>query len=348
MRTSFFLLLASVAFLGFGCGSSSSQTDSGVFITTNGGKDWEQSSLVLTSQGLGTLVSTDVALLEMDPQDPYVLYAGTSKRGLLYSEDAGQSWMRPRLDALKDGYIRDIEVDPTAVCTVYVAKDQRLYKTTDCGRSFDSEVYIETRSEVNVHRIAADWYNPQIIWVGLTNGDILKSEDGGETWRTAISSNTGVTDILVSNADSRVVVVATSKDGFLKTTDGGATWNKIEDDLKDYKNANRVYGLTQTKEGGIVIASTSYGLLRSSDMGSTWESITLLTAAGEVSIQAFGVAPDNANLIYYASGSTFYRSDDGGSTWTTSKLQTTKTPDTLVVDPSDTSRVYLGVIKLED
>lgn len=347
MRISFFLFLASIALLGLGCSNTNSQTDAGIFITANGGEDWEQSTLVLTSQGLGTLASTDIATLEIDPQDASVLYAGTSKRGLLYTEDAGQSWMRPRLEALKEGYIRDVEVDATAVCTVYVAKDQRLYKTMDCGRSFDSEVYVETRKDVNVHRIAVDWYNPKIVWIGLTNGDLLKSEDGGETWRTVVSSDTAITDILVSNADSRVILVSSEKDGFLKTTDGGATWIKIEGALKDYTNANRVYGIAQTKDAGTVMASTSYGLLRSHDTGDTWEPVSLLTGAGEVSIRAFGIAPDDANLLYYASGSIFYRSQDGGSTWTTSNIQTTKTPYTLVIDPTDTSRVYLGILQLD-
>ncbi len=349
MRAHFFLFLVSVVLLGFGCSSSSSsQTDAGVFISANGGEDFEQSTLVLTSQGLGTLASTEVSILEMDPEDNLVLYAGTSKRGLLFTEDGGQSWMRPRVEALKDGYIRDVEVDPTDVCTVYVAKDQRLYKTVDCGRNFDSEVYVETRTDVSVHRIAVDWYNAQIVWLGLTNGDVLKSEDAGATWRTVTSSDSAITDILVSNADSRAVLVATDKDGFLKTTDSGATWSTIEESLKDYKKADQVRGMVQTQDAGVVIASTAYGLLRSFDLGSTWESISLLTSAGEVSIRAFGVASENANLLYYASSSTFYRSEDGGSTWTTSKIQTTKTPNTLVIDPTDTSRVYLGIIQLDD
>lgn len=349
MRLPFFLFLTSVVLLGFGCSNgSSSQTDAGVFVSANGGEDFEPSTLVLTSQGLGTLASTEVSILEMDPEDHLVLYTGTSKRGLLFTEDGGQSWMRPRVEALKDGYIRDVEVDPTDVCTVYVAKDQRLYKTVDCGRNFDSEVYVETRTDVSVHRIAVDWYNAQIVWIGLTNGDVLKSEDAGATWRTTTSSDSAITDILVSNADSRNVLVSTSKDGFLKTSDSGATWNVIEESLDDYKKADQVLGMAQTQNTSVIIASTTYGLLRSFDGGETWEPVSLITASGEVSIRAFGIAPDDANKLYYASGSTFYRSEDGGTTWTTSKIQTTKTPNTLVIDPTETSRVYVGIIQLDD
>ena len=349
MRISFFLLLAGLVLAGFGCGSgSSSQIDAGVFISVNGGEDFEQSSLVLTSQGLGTLASTDVSVLEMDPQDEQVLYVGTPKRGMLYTEDGGQSWMRPRTEALKEGMIRDIEVDPSSTCTVYVAKDQRLYKTQDCGRSFDSEAYVETRSGVNVGRIAVDWYNPLGVWIGLTNGDVLKSEDAGETWRMVVSADSAVTDILVSNADSRVVLVATEKDGCLKTSDSGANWISVEQAMDDYKNADRVYGLAQTKDAGTVIASTGYGLLRSTNAGNSWETIPLLTSSGEVVIRAFGIAPEDANLLYYASGATFYRSQDGGSTWTTSKIPTTKSAYALVVDPTDASRVYLSIVQLED
>src|SRR5262249_47749468 len=66
-------------------------------------------------------------------------------------------------------------------------------------------------------------------------------------------------------------------------------------------------------------------------------------------VSALAVAPSAPNTIYAASSTGFYRSTDGGTTWT--KLQTAGVPsftftNALAVDPSNSSVVYLGLFGL--
>lgn len=338
------LIALSLILVGAGCfsGSSSTTGDGGVFQTYNSGEDWEQTVLVPTAAGVGTLATTDVLNMEMDPQDDSFLYIGTRQNGMLYSEDAGISWRQPRYDAMTDGTIFSVEVSPKDVCTLYVAKGSRLYKSTDCMRSFDNEVYVENRSGVSVVQIAVDWYDTKTVWIGLNNGDVLKSTDGGNSWRTVLKAGDEVSEIMISNTDSRKIIVSTFSDGMQRTTDGGETWDEVDGGLSDLKRADHVYALTQSADAGVVLAATEYGLVSSDDFGQNWTALNLVTSPGEVLIRALGMDAENPNRIYYAANGTFYRSTDGGNTWETERLATSRIIRAMLVDPEDSSVLYIG------
>lgn len=343
------LILGVLALTGAGCFGSSKSTgnDGGVFKTVDGGTSFAQQTVITSARGAGSIGNTDILTLTMDPEDNKTLYAGTAANGLIYSLDGAASWQQARESGLLEGSVTAVGVDPTDVCTVYVAKSQHLYKTTDCMRSFNADAYVETRSGVSISRIAVDWYDSKIVWIGLSNGDVMRSDDGAVTWQTSVAAKSDVTALLVDNADSRVVLVGTDGSGFFRTADSGATWTQIKDGLKEFRNAAKVSALSQTKDGTALLAATGYGLLKSSDFGVTWEALQLLTAAGQVTIRAAAIDPSNADIIAYAAGSTFYRSVDGGVKWTTSKISSARAPMALLPDPTDAETLYLAVATIE-
>lgn len=341
-----FIIALSLVFLGAGCfgkGASVSKTDGGVFKTVNAGQEWTQAVIVPTAAGIGTLATTDVLNMTMDPQDKNYLYIGTRQNGMLYSEDAGNSWRQPRESAMKEGLIYHIEVDPTDVCTIYVAKGSRLYRSQDCMRSFNSETYVDIRAGVTVVQVAVDWYDHNTLWLGLSNGDVLKSDDAGTSWRTVLKTGSEISGFLMHKTDSRQVLVSTFEKAIFKTTDSGSTWVNIEDKLDELKRADRVLLMLQDAQSKTVVASTEYGLLRSKDFGSTWEALQLLTSPGQVSIRALGIDPQNPSTMYYAANSTFYHSTDAGVTWNTEKIPSSRVPRALLVDLSDPTVLYVVV-----
>ena len=339
------VLSLSIVLLGAGClgGSSSSGSDGGIFKTLNAGEEWGQATVVPTASGIGTLATTNVLNMEMDPQDNDFLYIGTRDSGLLYSEDGGASWRQPRNSTLKEGLIYRIEVDPTDVCTVYVAKGSRLYVTEDCMRSFDSEVYVDSRSGVSVVQVVVDWYNPRTLWIGLSNGDVLRSGDSGLSWTTVLKTGEEISGFLINNTDSRQVLVSTFSDGLWKTTDAGDNWEEVDGGLSEMKSAKKIYQMIQSDDSSVVLMASVYGLLQSTDFGSTWEAIQLLTSPGQVTIRAIGMDVENPTTIYYASNATFYRTSDGGVTWDTEKFPSSRVPRALLVDPEDSQMLYIGV-----
>jgi photosystem II stability/assembly factor-like uncharacterized protein len=342
-----FLILPLIVLTGAGCFGGvgkSTANDGGVFKTANGGTSWAQQAAIVSGNGVGSIATADILALAMDPQDSKAIYAGTKAGGMIYSLDGAATWQQARHAGLREGGIAAIAVDPTDVCTVYVAKGSRLFKSSDCLRSANPDAYVETRAGVTVSSIAVDWYDSKIVWIGLTNGDVLKSEDGTATWQTSVSAANKITAMLVSNADSRVVLLATAEEGFYKTIDSGATWTQIKDSLKELRNATKVASVVQDKAGATLLAATSYGLIRSKDFGSTWEGLQLLSAPGQVQIPAVAIDPANADTIAYAAGSAFYRSIDGGIKWTTTKIPSTRLPTTLLTDPTDPTVYFLGLL----
>ncbi len=343
-RLSYILLL--IVLLGAGCaglGGKSKGPDGGIFKTSDAGTTWTQVVSVPTPQGMGTLATSDILNMELDPTDKFFLYAGTRNNGMVYSEDGALSWRLPRQSVLRDGTIVNIEADPANACTVYVAKGNRLYKSINCMRTFDDETYVETRAGLLITQIAIDWYNKGIVWIGLSNGDVLKSTDDGKSWKTILKMKDEISEIILSNKDSRQVIVSGFKNGMQRSIDGGDHWEKVEGNMTKLTNASQVYGISQTADGGTVIAATQYGLLRSKDFGMQWEPITLLTSPGQVLIRAVAVAPKDPNVIYYATTGTFYRTSDGGQTWQTQKFPSTRVPRALIIDPEDASVLYVGV-----
>lgn len=346
------LILAALVLSGAGCslgGSSSSTpsptaTDGGVFRTVDAGDHWTQPVIVPTAKGAGTLAGANVLALENDPQDAETWYMGTRENGLFYSIDGMATWQRPRLDVLRDGPITDVEVDVKNVCTLYVAREQRLLKTTDCLRTFDQDVLIETRPNIRLTDVVVDWYNPKVLWVGESNGDVQKSEDAGKTWHRALTNSTAITSVLLNPIDSRMVVVGTAGNGFFRTTDSGVTWTQTQAELKKMRGAATVTALTTSTKAELLVAATDYGLLSSVDFGGAWEPLQLLTSPGQVKIQALSVRANGAErIVAYASVGTFYRSIDGGKNWTTHQLTTARTPARLVPDPKSAAGYFLGV-----
>lgn len=339
-------VLAIFVMAGQGCFSLGTQqqatNDGGVFKSLDAGQTWEQRVAYPTPQEVQQLQQLTVDTLTIDQQDPNVIYLGSKQSGLLYSEDAAVSWNRPRNNALRNGEVEDISVDPTDVCTVYFVKSKNLHKTDDCLRSVDNEVYVETRGRVTVESVEVDWFDPSIIWLGLSNGDLLKSTNRGDTWSNVLNTGSDVTDIVVNLRDSRRVMVATDGDGFFTTNDGGGTWAQFEEGLEEWREAEDIRHLSQSNNSGVVVAASDYGLLRSFDFGQTWEPVELLTAPGDVDILGLAVDPQNADRIYYTAGSTFYRTEDGGGAWTTKQIPTSKLVESIVVNPEDSDVVYTG------
>lgn len=339
-------LVLLLVFLGAGClggGSKNTGADAGVFKTADAGTTWTQVAAVPTAQGIGTLATTDVLNLEIDPSDKFVLYAGTRANGLVSTEDGAASWRLPRQSVLRDGTVFNVQVDPNNSCHIYAAKGNRLYETQNCGRSFEDESYVETRGGVTVAQIAVDWYNKGTVWIGLSNGDVLKSIDNGKSWRSVLKVGEEVSEIMLNNKDSRQVIVSSYTIGMQRTLDGGDEWRKVEGGLSSFSGSARVYDLSQTADGGVLMAATQYGLVRSKDFGSTWEALNLLTTPGQVTIRSVGVASDDPNTIYYATPGTFYRTNDAGQTWQTQKFPSARVPRAIVVDPDDAAVLYVGV-----
>ncbi len=340
---SFGLVGVALTLTGAGCfGGGTVSASGGIWQSTDSGKTWTATSAVPTATGVSSLSDTDITTFAIDPQDSSAVYAGSAANGMFYSLDGGLSWQRPEEPMANTGGIVAIAVSSKDVCTYFVAKSDRVMKTTDCGRTFNTGSYVESRAKETVTALSIDWYDSQTLWIGTTAGDVIRSVDGGASWTTMTRVDDRITSVAVSNADSRIVFVGTKTRGLSRTEDAGVTWVSQEKALSMYPASDRVSGFAQTKDGMTTIMNTQYGLLISKDKGATWSSVSLISAAGEVKVYAVAFAPEDGNTLYYTTDSTLNRSTSAGSAWTTSELPSSRVGSALLIDPTNAMHVYLG------
>jgi len=338
--------------MGAGCsltGGSKSVDNSkggGVYKTTDSGATWAQTTVFPTSKGLGNIGTANIVTMAFDPQDYKTIYLGTTENGLLFTNNSGVTWQTPVDGQVQGGTVSTVAVDPKDMCTWYVGIGAQLFKTETCGRKFES-VYDETRAKVIVRRVTVDWYDNSVVYSGLSNGDVLRSSDFGLSWTKVASTGKDISDLLVSNQDSRIILVGTSE-GLWKSTDSGATWASKTEALKSFKNGNVISRIVQDSNGSTFVMATKYGLLRSSDVGDNWSALNLLTSANQVTIRSLAIDPTDSNKLYYATATTFYNSTDAGVTWNPQELSAGWAASYLLVDPQTPANIYMGRQMIEE
>jgi len=278
----------------------------GLFRTTDGGQSWQP--LTDGQVPLGSTGAVEVSL-----SDPKVIYLGTGSddvrsnvstgRGIYKSTDEGKTWSFAGLhDA---GQIGGIRIHPSDPNTVWVAAQGDAFKD-------------------NAER------------------GVFKTTDGGKTWRKVLflGDSVGAMDVELQPGNPNVVfawmshlqrkpwtIVSGGREGGLfKSTDGGEHFTKITAGLPgeligkgnigvSAANPSRVYALLEAKPGG--------GLYRSEDAGQTWMKMDVQPASAASGMiqrpfyyDTLGVDPTNADVLY-AGAESFYKSTDGGRTFST-------------------------------
>jgi photosystem II stability/assembly factor-like uncharacterized protein len=148
-------------------------------------------------------------------------------------------------------------------------------------------------------------------WAVGHDSVILRSRDGGASWRLAFSAPDWQKPLLkVWFRDARQGFAIGAYGLFLQTHDGGASWQPRGIAPGD-RHLNAMAALKNQHDGKLLIAGEAGLLLRSTDDGQTWQAL-----ASPYQGSFFGILPlrDGAVLVYGLRGKVF-RSADAGATW---------------------------------
>lgn len=340
--------------------SSTAQiVDSSVFASGDRGNTWKSLAAVPSTTGrAGSIADINVNLMTMDPSDNKTVYLASYNNGLYYTYNITEGWNF--VSSLPKATINDIKVDPKSKCILYAAVSNSLYRSSDCSRTW-TQIYFDSNTGVIVNVVAVDQYNTNNIYIGTSRGEIIKSIDSGNSWRTIQRLDEGIARLIISPLDSRLIFVATAKNkiySFNSNTDTNAAdsanldanfqvdnWTDINDVLKDYNLGLSFKDIVVNPKDGIIFLATEKVILRSVDNGITWENINLIQPEKDAVINAIAVNPTDSNEIYYVTNTAFLRSSDGGATWTTKNLPTKRSGRELLIDFKNPDVIYLGTKK---
>lgn len=352
----FFLLLLASGCTIIPTGSSSKKSKTPV--TYNGGifrtgefsvqantLNWQKVSDVYSTGGkIRTLDTASIVSYALDPNDKAALYIGSQNEGLYYSYNYGQAWQQTLTDK---GSVNAIAVSPdpaTNKCTIYAATNNYIHLTKDCGRTW-LPVYFEARPKIVVTALAIRKDNPKIVYAGTSEGNFIRSFDGGVTWDSINRFNNPVVHIIIQNhIDSKIIYVVTQSAGIFRSPDGGENPAAWEDLMKLQVDQSEVADENNYKEFGKVSGSKSYlavstdksvgdGLIYVNTLGiyrlkygDMWRQLKLIPPKKKETITAVGVNPDNTKEVLYASTGAFYRTFDAGENWNITPLPNSGKP----------------------
>ena len=187
-------------------------------------------------------------------------------------------------------------------------------RSDDGGKTF-TKMYVLTEVNCPEPVVASFFVDPNTGYLFLRNGNVLRTNDKGETFSrvtaipgTAESSGGGQAvpaDAIFTSADAGVVFLAGGNVAF-RTTDGGASWTPEPDVAPG--NVQRL----KVIDGNTFYAFGPSTLLRTNDAGQTW---TTRAAGAAGNITGISCATLDLCLLTTDKGDRLLRTADGGDSF---------------------------------
>ncbi|MDD5476851.1 MAG: hypothetical protein PHG87_01365 [Candidatus Omnitrophica bacterium] len=166
-----------------------------------------------------------------------------------------------------------------------------------------------SRGNHNAQAILVNPNDSKIIFTGIA-GNILKSEDAGNSWRIVLSirSTTRNINALAMNLSNYNVVYAATDNGLYRSNNLGGRWDRIFRGKNNLEN--RCAAVLNTPVA--LFVGTSAGLFISRDNGRSWDKENKIIGNTAIfNLDAF--TPHS--IIYLAATSGIFKSLDDGKNW---------------------------------
>ena len=241
--------------------------------------------------------------------------------------------------------IRALAIDPRNPETVYTSGEYAgALKSSNGGVSWSA---INALSEKGILSLAVNPQNPATVYAG-GGFEILKSTDGGGSWKTVYSSYLAPLEFrcfAFDPQDPATVYVGAYKGTIFKSTDGGDSWSYTSPEMGFYHVVALAIDTQSPKTVYAAIPGTAPGLHKSTDGGSSWSAVH--TGLTDTEFHALAIDPQNPGTIYAGYGSPLgggvIKSINRGASWSTINSGLANTGITaLAVDPHDPTTVYAG------
>jgi len=340
-------LVFSAVFLA-GCSLGSSSSDGGFFRSDDAGKSFAHKVKIDEKTAIG---SVDVLSLAVNYQNGSEVYIGTKSNGIFKTTDSGDSWQAVKFSPSAVMKVYAIAINPTNPAAVYIAAivDGRgkILKTTDSSATW-KEIYTEPSSGSFILTLAIDSAGSGKIFGGTTEGQIIFSDNGGDSWQNLYKAQGAVLKIAIDSMNSNLAYFAVSQGELLRTKDGGKNFENLKENNK--LNGQQQFGspvaiASDPYKTNWIYAGTTTGLFRSKNSGDDWESVKVLNIPKENAIRGIAINPQNSDEIIYGAAQAFYKSVDGGQSWATTQFNGNRTLEVVAYNRQNPGVIYVGMNK---
>ena len=293
----------------------------------------------------------DILDFEFHPARTAEIFIATNKAGLWMSPDLGIHWRQIEGSSLLGPesrvYAVALSKSEPVVLLVSVASPNGnvILQSADYGKSFREVYSVPSRSGV-ARAIMIDPKYSDHIFLGMSDGAFLESEDGGATWIVRTRFDDSPTSILQNPSRPASFLIVMDSGTIQTTNDFGKTWEKVsmgeggqspgsffipQPDGEAIKAPNffenpfrfrkDTYDFSPNPgDFSEFVAITRRGIIRSSDSGASWRGVETILDAGDTMKGTVALLPERPKSILFAFGEDLYRSDDGGVRWKKSAL----------------------------
>jgi photosystem II stability/assembly factor-like uncharacterized protein len=238
------------------------------------------------------------------------------------------------------GSVAEIAAAPSRPSVVYAGLGAGgVFRSADRGRTwtFAGKGLIDQP----IHDLAVDPRNPDRVYAA-TNKGLLRSADGGVSWRQTASLAGGnvstVSEVEIHPRQPAVLLAVAYGLGIFRSTNGGRTWT-TEPVLPGFVLS---LAASPVRPGVFWAGFAGGGLFKSVDSGRTWAAAGGGLPAG-ADILEIAADPRAADTVYAVAQGVpgLFKSTDGGATWTPSLdgLESSQVRK-VAVDPESSSTVY--------
>ncbi len=176
----------------------------------------------------------------------------------------------------------------------------------------------QARVPVRALLTAVHMHDARLGWAVGHDALILRTGDGGATWRIAHYAPKEERPLLdVWFRDERAGFAVGAYGYFLSTTDGGRTWKPRTIDRDDF----HLNAIVPAGGGRLFIAGEAGAIYRSDDGGANWRKLPSPYAGSWFS----ALALDAERLLLFGLRGSMYRTDDGGESWSRVRTRTKAT-----------------------
>jgi photosystem II stability/assembly factor-like uncharacterized protein len=288
------------------------------------------------------------------PSQPFTYYYGATGGGVWKSTDGGINWESVSDNSVfGTGSVGAIAVADSDPNTIYVGMGESpirgnvshgdgVYKSTDAGKTWKRVGLEDTRQ---IPRIRIHPKNPDLVYVAALGHvwgpndqrGVFRSKDGGKTWEKVLSrsNKAGSIDLIIDPSNPNILYAGFWEvyrkpwtlesggpgSGIFKSTDGGDTWNELTRNTGLPKgtigkvgiavspaNSDRIWAIVEAEDGGV---------FRSDNGGTTWTRVNEERRLRQRAWYYTRIYADPKNVdTVYVLNTGFYRSNDGGRTFT--------------------------------